>query len=183
MELVQVLNLLPVLLVIHLILLDHVPAGLTAMVHYHIHVSPQLKLPLPVGNGAEGGDDQEGAADAILVDGVDPGQSLDGLTKTHLISKQTIASLIPREVKPVHSLQLVRPQGVVVLEYRRLLPRLPLRLSWPLNLIPVILRRWILPSLIFLDSDGVNISLKLPCAIFIRQGSPLDKIVFGGDLK
>ena len=46
------------------------------MVDNDIELGPQFKLALPVGNGREGCDDEEGATDPVLVDRVDPGQRL-----------------------------------------------------------------------------------------------------------
>lgn len=47
----------------HLVLEDHLPADLRAVIHDDIHGSPGAKLPLPVGDGGQGGDDEEGSAD------------------------------------------------------------------------------------------------------------------------
>lgn len=48
----------------HLILLDHLPADLAAVVHDGVHLRPGAELPLPVRNGGEGCNDEEGAMDA-----------------------------------------------------------------------------------------------------------------------
>lgn len=48
----------------HLVLEDHLPADLRAVIHDDIHVCPCTKLPLPVGDGRQRGDDEEGSADA-----------------------------------------------------------------------------------------------------------------------
>lgn len=53
-----------VILAVHLVLLDHLSAGQAAVVHDGVHVGPCGELPLPVGDGGEGSDDQEGALDA-----------------------------------------------------------------------------------------------------------------------
>lgn len=47
------------------------------MVDDDVEVGPQLELPLPVGDGGEGCDHEEGSADPVLVNGIDPGQRLD----------------------------------------------------------------------------------------------------------
>ena len=128
--------------------------------------------------------DAEPVTPQVPRDRVDPGESLDCLTQTHLISQETVSLLIPGEVQPVDSLQLIRSQSVVVLEDRRLGPGLPTScFPGSLNLISLIFWRRILPSFILLDSDGVNISLQFPGTVFIRQGSPLDKVMLGGNLQ
>ena len=48
----------------HLVLLDHLPADLAAVVHDGVHLCPRPELPLPVGDGGEWGDDEERAVDA-----------------------------------------------------------------------------------------------------------------------
>lgn len=48
----------------HLVLLDHLPADLAAVVHDGIHFCPRPELSLPVGDGGEWGDDEERAVDA-----------------------------------------------------------------------------------------------------------------------
>lgn len=48
----------------HLILLDHLPTDLAAVVHNGIHLCPRSKLPFPVGDSGEGGDDEERAMDS-----------------------------------------------------------------------------------------------------------------------
>lgn len=48
----------------HLILLDHLPADLAAVVHDGVHLRPGAELSLPVGDGGEGSDDEERAMDA-----------------------------------------------------------------------------------------------------------------------
>lgn len=46
----------------HFILQDHLPADLGAVVHDDVHVGPGAKLSLPVGDGGERRNDQEGPA-------------------------------------------------------------------------------------------------------------------------
>jgi len=161
MKLVDVLHSLTVLLfVVHIVLLDHVPAGLGAVVDDHVHVSPAVKLPLPVGNGAKGRDDQEGAADAVLVDGVNPGEGLDCLAETHLVSQETVPVLIPGKVEPVDTLKLIRPQCILILKDRRLGPGFPLFwISRSLNLVPFLLWRRVLPPLVILNPDWIHVRL------------------------
>lgn len=55
------------------------------MVDDDVEVGPSFKLPLPVGDGREWGNDEEGAADSILVAGIHKGERLDGLPQTHLV--------------------------------------------------------------------------------------------------
>ena len=60
------------------------------MVNYSVHVSPGLKLSLPVADGGEGHDDEEGSLNAILVDFIEESDALNGLPKTHLIRKDAV---------------------------------------------------------------------------------------------
>lgn len=48
----------------HLILLNHLPADLAAVVHDGIHLCPRPELPLPVSDGGERGNDEERAVDS-----------------------------------------------------------------------------------------------------------------------
>lgn len=48
----------------HLVLLDHLPADLAAMVHNGVHLCPRPELSLPVGDGGERSDDEERAMDS-----------------------------------------------------------------------------------------------------------------------
>lgn len=60
------------------------------MVHNGVHVGPGGELPLPVGDGGERSDDQEGA---LYSGGVHFGQQrdgLDGLPQTHLICQDAV---------------------------------------------------------------------------------------------
>ena len=63
-----------------------------SMVDYSIHVSPGLKLALPVANGGEWDNDEEGPLDAILVDFTEESDALNGLPETHLIRKDAVLS-------------------------------------------------------------------------------------------
>lgn len=64
----------------HLVLQDHLSADLWAVIHDDVHVSPRPKLPLPVGDGGEGGDDEEGPPDSHAEDLEQEGDRLDGLS-------------------------------------------------------------------------------------------------------
>lgn len=78
------------ILAVHLILLDHLSAGQAAMVNNGIHVGPRGELPLPIGDGGEGSNDQEGALDAGSVHFRQQCDGLDGLPQTHLICQDTV---------------------------------------------------------------------------------------------
>lgn len=69
----------------HLILQDHLPAYLWAVVHNNVHVRPCAKLPLPVGDGGQRRDDEEGPANPHAEDLVEKGDGLNCLSQTHLI--------------------------------------------------------------------------------------------------
>lgn len=77
----------------HLVLQDHLPADLRAVIHDDIHVRPRAELPLPVGDGGEGGDDEEGPADPHVEDLIEKGDGLDGLSQTHFICKYAVFSM------------------------------------------------------------------------------------------
>lgn len=74
----------------HLVLQDHLPADLRAVVHDDVHVCPCAKLPLPVGDGGQGSDDEEGASDPHVEDLVQEGDGLDGLSQTHFICQYAV---------------------------------------------------------------------------------------------
>jgi len=63
-----------------------------SMVDYSVHVSPGLKLSLPVADGGERDNDKEGPLDAVLVDFIEESDALNGLPKTHLIRKDAVLS-------------------------------------------------------------------------------------------
>lgn len=69
----------------HLVLQDHLAADLRAVVHDDVHVRPVAELPLPVGDGGERGDDEEGPSDPHVEDLVQKSDGLDGLSQTHFI--------------------------------------------------------------------------------------------------
>lgn len=76
----------------HLVLQDHLPADLRAVIHDDVHVRPRAKLPLPVGDGGQGGNDEERAADPHVEDLIQKGDGLDGLSQPHLIGQNTVFS-------------------------------------------------------------------------------------------
>ena len=76
--------------VVHLVLQDHLPADLGAVVHDDVHVGPRAELPLPVGDGGQRGYDEEGAADAHVEDLIQEGDGLDGLTQAHLVGQDAV---------------------------------------------------------------------------------------------
>lgn len=63
------------------------------MVDHHIELGPGPELPLPVGNGRERGDDQEGPLDARQVHFIEECDGLDGLPQTHFICQDTVTSV------------------------------------------------------------------------------------------
>lgn len=79
--------------VVHLIGLDGLAAGLAAMVDYHIELCPSPELPLPVGDGGQWGNDQEWPLNALHVNLIEECYGLNGLSKTHLISQDTVSSV------------------------------------------------------------------------------------------
>lgn len=82
--------------VVHLIGLDGLAAGLAAMVDHRVELCPSPKLPLPVGDGGEWGDDQERPLNALHVNLIEECYGLDGLSQTHLISQDTVTSVEDR---------------------------------------------------------------------------------------
>lgn len=60
------------------------------MIHDDVQGRPRAELPLPVGDGGQGGDDEEGAADPHAEDLVQEGDGLDGLSQTHLICQDAV---------------------------------------------------------------------------------------------
>ncbi len=62
------------------------------MIHDNVHVCPRAKLPLPVGDGGQRGDDEEGATDPHVEDLVQKGDGLDGLSQTHLVCQDAVFS-------------------------------------------------------------------------------------------
>lgn len=61
------------------------------MVDHHVELGPGAELPLPVGDGGERRDDQERPFDALHVNLVEECDRLDGLSKTHLVSQDTVS--------------------------------------------------------------------------------------------
>lgn len=49
-----------VILAVHFVLLDHLPAGQAAVVDNGVEVSPGSELAFPIGDSGEGGNDEEG---------------------------------------------------------------------------------------------------------------------------
>ena len=76
----------------HLVLQDHLPADLWAVVHDDVHVRPRAELPLPVGDGGQRGDDEEGPPNPHAEDLVEEGDGLDGLPQAHLIRQDAVFS-------------------------------------------------------------------------------------------
>ena len=74
----------------HLVLQDHLPADLGAVVDNGVEGGPRAELPLPVGDGGEGCNDQEGPADAQAEHLVQEGDGLDGLPQAHLVGQDAV---------------------------------------------------------------------------------------------
>ncbi len=73
---------------------------------------PEGELPLPVDEGGEGDGDEEGAAGvALLVEGVEEGDGLDGLAEAHLVGEDDVGVVGPGVARPGDSLQLVGMEG------------------------------------------------------------------------
>lgn len=127
--------------VVHLIGLDGLAAGLATVVDHHVELRPGPELPLPVGNGGERRDDQEGPLDALHEHLIKECNGLDGLPQTHLIRQDAVTSgrekrswfggavergaglwellgahlrVVPVEGQPVEAFQLVLPECVAV---------------------------------------------------------------------
>lgn len=83
---------------VHLILLEHLPADHTAVVHNDIEVRPGSELPLPVSDGGEWGDDEKRPLDPCATDLIQKCDGLDGLTQTHLISQNTVTPANEQQV-------------------------------------------------------------------------------------
>lgn len=75
---------------VHLILLEHLSADHTAMVHDDIEVSPGSELSLPVSDGGERGDNEERPLDPCATDLIQKCDGLDCLSQTHLIRQNTV---------------------------------------------------------------------------------------------
>lgn len=80
------------ILIQHLILLDHLPADLAAVVDDGIHLSPGAELALPVGDGGQGRDDEEWPPDPQQEYFVEERDGLDGLPQAHLIRQDAVLS-------------------------------------------------------------------------------------------
>lgn len=76
----------------HLVLEDHLPADLRAVIHDDIHVCPCTKLPLPVGDGGQRGDDEEGSTDVHVENLEQKSDWLNGLPQPHLICQYAVFS-------------------------------------------------------------------------------------------
>ena len=68
-----------------------------AVVHDAVHVCPAFELPLPVGNGGQRSDHQEGPPyTLLLVQVAAEGDTLHSLAKPHLVGEDAVAPL-PQE--------------------------------------------------------------------------------------
>lgn len=76
--------------VVRLILQDHLPTDLAAVIDNDVHFSPCAEFPLPVGDGGERGDDEEGSSQTHEENLKEERDGLDGLPQPHLISQNTV---------------------------------------------------------------------------------------------
>lgn len=81
---------------VHLVLQDHLPADLTAVIDDDVQLGPRAKLSLPVGDGGKRGDDEEGSSQTHVEDLVQECDGLDGLPQAHFVSQDTVFPA-PRE--------------------------------------------------------------------------------------
>lgn len=75
---------------VHLVLLQHLATDHAAVVHDHVEVGPRAELALPVGDGGEWRDDEEGAADAHALDLLQECDGLDGLAQAHFVGQDAV---------------------------------------------------------------------------------------------
>lgn len=83
----------------HLILQDHLPADLGSVVDDDVHVGPGAKLSLPVGDGGERRDDQEGPTNPHVEDLKQKCDGLNRLSQTHLVCKDAVFPVNQQETK------------------------------------------------------------------------------------
>ena len=91
-----------------------------------MNLLPTFKLALPVLNGGERCDDEEGTARVDLGDVRQQQHSLHGLAQSHLVRQDAAAAIVPVEEQPVDAIHLPRAQHVPVRESSWLRHRLPL---------------------------------------------------------
>ena len=77
---------------VHLVLLYHAATWRGAVIHNHVHVRPQLKLALPVGDRRQWYDNEERPPNAIVDDLRQECDALYRLSQSHLISQDTTLS-------------------------------------------------------------------------------------------
>ena len=64
------------------------------VINHTVNISPRLKLSLPVGDGGERRNDQEGTDDSGASHFFQKSNGLDGFAQTHFISKDAVLSVI-----------------------------------------------------------------------------------------
>lgn len=64
------------------------------MVHNGIEIGPGTKLPLPVGNGGKGGNNEEWSFDAHAINFFKECDGLDGLSQAHLVCQDAVSSRV-----------------------------------------------------------------------------------------
>lgn len=77
------------------------------MVDDDVEVGPGAELALPVGDGGEWGDDEEGPFDAHAVDLLQEGDGLDGLSQAHLVCQDAVPSEESRQQHGKENLTLM----------------------------------------------------------------------------
>lgn len=87
--------------VVHLVLLNHVSALRRAVIDDDVEIRPRLKLSLPVADRRQRNDDQKRSTDTIAKDVLHKTYALNCLSKTHLVSKNTVLSIHNSTVKLV----------------------------------------------------------------------------------
>lgn len=60
------------------------------MVDDDVHVGPGAELSLPVGDGGQRGDDEEGPSNAHVEDLVEKRDGLDGFSQSHLVGQNAV---------------------------------------------------------------------------------------------
>lgn len=74
----------------HLVLQDHLPADLGAVVDDDVHVGPGAKLSLPVGDGGQWGNDEEGPSNPHVEDLIEKRDGLDCFSQSHLVRQNAV---------------------------------------------------------------------------------------------
>ena len=96
---------------IQLILVDDCFVRGSAAVQHTVHVCPRLKLPLPVTQRGQRGDDQKRVLDlAKLALELEAGDRLRRLAKAHLVAENAVLPVVPVLCHPFQRLLLIIPE-------------------------------------------------------------------------